>query len=78
MIRYVYWIKKWPRRCWTHPEARPKRRHLLSKTSVAPQRVLREALKEAVDRFNNELMHDEERQLLLERIRRIRRQLGLA
>ena len=31
------------------------------------------ALKEAVDRFNHELMDDEERQLLLDRIRRLRK-----
>jgi hypothetical protein len=32
------------------------------------------ALKEAIDRFNHELMDDEERQLLLDRIRRLCRQ----
>jgi hypothetical protein len=31
------------------------------------------ALKEAVERFNNELMDDEERQLLRDRIKRLRR-----
>ena len=31
------------------------------------------ALKEAEERFNNELMDDEERMLLLDRIRRLRR-----
>jgi len=41
-------------------------------------RVLWQVLREAVDRFNHELMSDEERQLLLDRIKRIRRQLGLA
>ena len=35
-------------------------------------------LREAVDRFNHELVADEERQLLLDRIKRIRRQLRLA
>jgi hypothetical protein len=30
------------------------------------------ALKEAIDRYNNELMSDEERQLLLDRIKRLR------
>jgi hypothetical protein len=29
-------------------------------------------LKEAIDRFNHELMDDEERQLLLDRIKRLR------
>jgi hypothetical protein len=32
------------------------------------------ALKEAIDLFNHELMDDEERQLLLVRIKRLRRQ----
>ncbi len=35
--------------------------------------VRRTVLREAVERFNNELMSDEERQLLLDRIRRLRR-----
>jgi hypothetical protein len=34
------------------------------------------ALKEAIDRFNHELMDDEERQLLLDRIRRLRKALA--
>ncbi len=34
------------------------------------------ALKEAIDRFNHELMDDEERQLLRDRIRRLRRNVG--
>jgi len=34
------------------------------------------ALKEAVDRFNNELMDDEERQLLLDCIKHLRREMG--
>ena len=37
----------------------------------------RTILREAVTRFNNELLDDEERMLLLDRIRRIRRRLGL-
>jgi hypothetical protein len=35
----------------------------------------RTVLREAVDRFNHELTGDEERQLLLDRIKRLRRQL---
>jgi hypothetical protein len=35
--------------------------------------VRRTVLREAVERFNNELMCDEERQLLLDRIKRLRR-----
>ena len=36
----------------------------------------RKILQEAVERFNNELMDAEERGLLLDRIRRLRRQLA--
>jgi len=39
---------------------------------------MRKVLKEAEDRFNHELVDDEERQLLLVRIKRIRRRLRLA
>ncbi len=35
--------------------------------------VKRRVLREAVRRFNHELMDDEERQLLLDRIKRLRR-----
>ena len=46
----------------------------MATTSVPKaERLRRIALKEAVDRFNNELMSDEERQLLLDRIRRLRK-----
>jgi hypothetical protein len=43
-----------------------------------PRRAIRDEarrtiLREAVDRFNNVLMDDEERQLLLDRIKRLRR-----
>ena len=37
----------------------------------------RTVLREAEDRYRNELMTDEERQLLLDRIRRLRRTLGV-
>ena len=40
--------------------------------------VRRTVLRESEDRFNRELLDEEERQLLLDRIKRIRRQLGLA
>ncbi len=36
---------------------------------------LRTILREAVDRFNHELMDDEGRQLLIDRLRQLRRQL---
>ena len=37
----------------------------------------RTILREAEDRYRNELLDDEERQLLQDRIRRLRRQLGV-
>ena len=39
--------------------------------------VRRTVLREALDRFNHELLEDRERQELLDRIKRLRRQLGL-
>ena len=39
--------------------------------------VRRNILREAEDRYRNELMSDEERQLLLDRIKRLRRTLGV-
>ncbi len=36
----------------------------------------RTVLREAVQRFNHELMDDEERQMLLDRIKRLRKTLG--
>jgi hypothetical protein len=50
----------------------------MATTSVPKAERLRNArtlaLKEAVERFNHELLDDEERQLLLDRIKRLRRQ----
>ena len=40
--------------------------------------VRRTILREPLDRYRNELLDDEERQLLLDRIKRLRRQLRLA
>jgi hypothetical protein len=42
---------------------------------AVPNEVLRTILREAVDRFNHELLDDEERMLLLDRIKRLRRQV---
>ena len=39
--------------------------------------VWRTTLREAESRYRNELMSDEERQLLLDRIKRLRRTLGV-
>ncbi len=49
----------------------------MAKSIMDHDRVLRQVLREAVDRFNHELLSDEERQHLLDRIKRLRRQLGL-
>jgi hypothetical protein len=40
--------------------------------------VRRTILRESLTRYRNELMNDEERMLLLDRIKRLRRRLGLA
>jgi hypothetical protein len=45
--------------------------------NALPDEVVRTVLREAVERFNNELLDDEERQLLLDRIKRLRRKLGI-
>jgi hypothetical protein len=46
-----------------------------SSAMSAKERRMRCILEEAVERFNNELMDDEERMLLLDRIKRLRRRL---
>jgi len=50
--------------------------HFMAKSIMDHDRVLRQVLREAVERFNHELLDDEERQLLLDRIRRLRRKLA--
>jgi hypothetical protein len=62
-----------------HPEARITE-VLVSMTNVSVLRdeVLRTILREATHRFNHELLDDEERLMLLDRIKRICRQLRLA
>jgi hypothetical protein len=42
---------------------------------AVPNEILRMILREATQRFNHELLDDEERQLLLDRIQRLRRKL---
>ena len=44
---------------------------------AVPNEVRRTILRESEDRYRNELMSDEERQLLLDRIKRLRRTLGV-
>lgn len=50
----------------------------MSKTTLDRARIMRKVLKEAEDRYRNELLPDEERQLLRDRILRLRCQLRLA
>jgi hypothetical protein len=64
----------------THPEARPPGGHLMAVKSLAQEcrdERRRTILREAEDRYRNELMDDEERMLLLDRIKRLRRTLGI-
>ena len=44
---------------------------------AVPNEVRRTILRETEDRYRNELMSDKERQLLLDRIKRLRRTLGV-
>ena len=46
-------------------------------SSVLRQEVLRTVLREALNRYCNELLDDGERQLLLDRIKRLRGQLEI-
>ena len=52
--------------------------HSMTTSSVLREELLRTILREATQRYNHELLDDEERQLLLDRIRRLRGQLKLA
>jgi len=45
---------------------------------AVPNEVRRTILREAAHRYRNELMGDDERMLLLDRIKRLRRQLRIA
>ena len=45
----------------------------MATTSLVDERRIRRILEEAVERFNSELLTDEERMLLLDRIRRLRK-----
>ena len=49
----------------------------MAKTIMARTERLRKILKEAEQRFAHELLGDEERMLLLDRILKLRRQLGV-
>jgi hypothetical protein len=68
-------IRKCPRQSGNSPGAGPRKllEETVIKESVADERRIRRILEEAVHRFNNELMSDEERMLLLDRIKRLRR-----
>ena len=50
----------------------------MANTSVLKAERLRTILREATERYNRELLDDAERQLLLDRIKRIRHELGIA
>jgi hypothetical protein len=60
---------------------RTTRRHLMASTTIQERslsdEVRRAVLREALERYRCELLGDEERQLLLDRIKRLRRALGL-
>jgi hypothetical protein len=45
---------------------------MAEKSLAKVERLRKAALREAVERFNNELMSDDERQLLLDRLKRLR------
>ncbi len=51
-------------------------RRSLLETALTDE-VKRTLLRESLDRYRNELMDDEERMLLLDRIKRLRRALGV-
>ena len=59
------------------PRPGPKGVRPIDKSVMDHDRVLRQVLREAVHRFNHELLSDDERQHLLDLIKRLRRQLGL-
>ena len=73
-------IKEMASQVLEHPEARPTRSSQVDTTSVPKAERLRIArehsLKEAIDRFNHELLDDEERMLLLDRIKRLKKSLA--
>ena len=72
--------KEMARRGWHLPDPDHEGMSFMATTSVPKAERLRiartHALKEAVDRFNHELLDDEERLMLLERIKRLRRTLS--
>jgi len=51
-------------------------KHRIPRSALSDE-VRRTTLREAEDRYRNELMDDEERQLLLDRIRRLRKTVGV-
>jgi len=70
-------IKKAPARV-EPPGARHIRSKLMRKTSVLQDEVRRAILREAEERYRNELMDTDERELLWNRILRLKRLLKLA
>jgi len=73
--------KERPRRCWRTPEPGPQGGNPMARErilqDVVSNEVRRRILRESINRYRKELLDDEERQLLLDRIRRLRRALGV-
>lgn len=71
-------IKEMPPAVLEHSRGRTKEADSLITTKDTAHEQLRTVLREAVDRFNHELLPDEERMLLLDRIKRLRKRLALS
>ncbi len=48
----------------------------MATTSVVDERRIRRMLEEAIERFNHEILDDEERVLLLDQIKRLKKSLA--
>ena len=81
MIKFRRRIKKRPRRWWHTPRPGPQGGNPMAKERILQNAVSNEMrrtiLREAEDRYRNELVDDEERMLLEDRIKRLRRTLGI-
>ena len=76
VTHYRCQIKK-PRRRLESPRGTDHKEHLMATLSVQEAKTQRmcRILRESEERFRNELLEDEERMLLLDRIKRLRRTL---
>ena len=82
-VRIEALTKEWPRRCGNTPRPGPQHAGGAMDDTRILRRVLSDEakltiLRESLARYRNELMDDEERMLLLDRIKRLRRELKLA